>query len=58
MSSALSRPPSCFAVAPLSFPFSPSLQVHSPLFFFPAAKPTGHRTMRVVVVVVVVGGLL
>ena len=24
--------------------------------FLPAAKPTGHRTVRVVVVVVVVGG--
>ncbi len=31
------------------------------IFFLPAAKPTGHRTVRVVVVVVVVvvgGGLL
>ncbi len=28
------------------------------ILFLPAAKPTGHRTVKVVVVVVVGGGLL
>ena len=36
----------------------PQVFEQSLLLFLPAAKPTGHRTVRVVVVVVVVGGLL